>query len=120
MEISYATSSDVDVAASLSGFGTGGGGRQVKVIPLQHPGTSPLEVPSPSPLFARWRPNLKGMSAVDWVELLLPCARWMRSYKWREYLQVDLMAGITVGVMLVPQVCGKFSSTSVSFCSCSE
>lgn len=34
---------------------------------------------------------------------MLPCSRWIRTYKWREYFQVDLMAGTTVGVMLVPQ-----------------
>jgi sulfate transporter 4 len=28
----------------------------------------------------------------------------MRSYRWKEDLQADLAAGITVGVMLVPQV----------------
>ncbi|KAG5237647.1 sulfate transporter [Salix suchowensis] len=33
----------------------------------------------------------------------LPCCRWIRTYKWREYLQPDLMAGLTVGVMLIPQ-----------------
>lgn len=43
------------------------------------------------------------MSAMEWLELLLPCTRWIRTYKWREYLQADVMAGITVGTMLVPQ-----------------
>uniref|UniRef100_A0A1D1Z0A4 Sulfate transporter 4.1, chloroplastic n=1 Tax=Anthurium amnicola TaxID=1678845 RepID=A0A1D1Z0A4_9ARAE len=101
MEITYATSSNVDVSASLSG--SAGTGRRVKVIPLQHPAPSTPAAPSSAPLFANWRPKLKSMSARDWVELFLPCSRWMRSYRWREHLQVDLMAGITVGVMLVPQ-----------------
>lgn len=35
--------------------------------------------------------------------MLLPCSRWIRTYKYREYLQLDLMAGTTVGVMLIPQ-----------------
>lgn len=43
------------------------------------------------------------MSGMEWMELVLPCTRWIRAYKWREYLQADLMAGITVGIMLVPQ-----------------
>lgn len=34
---------------------------------------------------------------------MLPCSRCIRTYKWREYFQVDLMAGTTVGIMLVPQ-----------------
>ncbi|CAA6654877.1 unnamed protein product [Spirodela intermedia] len=80
MEISYATASNSDMAVSLSGVS--GSGRQVKVIPLQHPiASNPAAPPT----------------------LLLPCSRWIRSYKWREWLQVDLVAGITVGVMLVPQ-----------------
>lgn len=49
------------------------------------------------------------MTWVEWLEVFLPCTRWIRTYKWREYLQVDLMAGITVGVMLVPQVEIAFS-----------
>lgn len=36
--------------------------------------------------------------------MALPCSRWIRTYNVRECLQVDLMAGITVGIMLVPQV----------------
>ncbi|KAG1365749.1 putative Sulfate transporter 4.1, chloroplastic [Cocos nucifera] len=43
------------------------------------------------------------MTAVEWMELFLPCSRWIRTYRWRDYLQVDLMSGLTVGVMLVPQ-----------------
>lgn len=46
---------------------------------------------------------MKRMTWVEWIEVFLPCVRWIRTYKWREYLQVDLMAGVTVGVMLVPQ-----------------
>ncbi|XP_020585462.1 probable sulfate transporter 4.2 isoform X2 [Phalaenopsis equestris] len=57
----------------------------------------------PSPLLAQWRAKLAVMTAMDWMELLVPCARWIRTYEWAEYLQVDIMAGITVGVMLVPQ-----------------
>lgn len=44
------------------------------------------------------------MTRKEWIELFFPCYRWMRTYKVREYLQPDLMAGITVGIMLVPQV----------------
>lgn len=43
------------------------------------------------------------MTGIEWMELFLPCIRWIRTYKWREYLQADLMAGVTVGIMLVPQ-----------------
>ena len=47
---------------------------------------------------------MKGMKTVDWLDFLLPCCRWMRGYNWRENLQPDVVAGVTVGVMLVPQV----------------
>mmetsp|Transcript_8848 Transcript_8848/g.32622 ORF Transcript_8848/g.32622 Transcript_8848/m.32622 type:complete len:725 (-) Transcript_8848:795-2969(-) len=36
------------------------------------------------------------------VQQLLPCLSWMRRYTWHD-LQGDLIAGITVGVMVVPQ-----------------
>jgi sulfate transporter 4 len=44
------------------------------------------------------------MPAMEWLELLLPCTVWIQTYKWREYLQADIMAGVTVGTMLVPRV----------------
>jgi len=82
------------------------GSRQTpKVILLQHPppsSASSLIRPSPSH-FAKWLSRIQRKSAMEWLELLLPCTRWIRTYKWREYLQADIMAGITVGTMLVPQ-----------------
>jgi hypothetical protein len=35
---------------------------------------------------------------------LVPCARWMAVYNYKDYLQDDLIAGATVGVMIIPQV----------------
>ncbi|KAK1271178.1 hypothetical protein QJS04_geneDACA019985 [Acorus gramineus] len=98
MEITYATSSGLDMAAAATA------GRQVRVIPLQHPSTSsPSPAARPPPLLSSFRSKLKRMTATDWLELLVPCSRWIRSYRCRDYLQSDLMSGITVGVMLVPQ-----------------
>ncbi|PKI35217.1 hypothetical protein CRG98_044383, partial [Punica granatum] len=81
--------------------------RPVKIIPLQHPSASAPSSSSSSGggggLFLRWKSKLKKMTWLDWVETFLPCSRWIRTYKWREYLQIDLLAGLTVGVMLVPQ-----------------
>ncbi|XP_078180868.1 sulfate transporter 4.1, chloroplastic-like [Carex rostrata] len=96
MERTYASSSSGDMA-SLSAI------RSVRVIPLQHPSPTKAAGPPAPPLLERISTRLRGMSADKWLSVLLPCSRWMRSYKWREYLQVDLMAGATVGVMLVPQ-----------------
>ncbi|KAH1038711.1 hypothetical protein J1N35_040454 [Gossypium stocksii] len=80
--------------------------RSVKIIQLQHPdttsyGSSVAGYSSSS--FSRLREKIKEMTFFNWVEMFLPCCRWIRTYKWREYLQVDLMAGTTVGIMLVPQ-----------------
>ncbi|KAF3790965.1 putative sulfate transporter 4-2 [Nymphaea thermarum] len=109
MEISYASSSAKDFAAG--GSGSGGGGRQVKVIPLRHPDPSSASSSLLSSFVSllafllppRWRTKFKQMTLLEWMEVFIPCIRWIRTYKWREYLQVDLMAGLTVGIMLVPQ-----------------
>ncbi|KAG2433274.1 hypothetical protein HXX76_008342 [Chlamydomonas incerta] len=42
-------------------------------------------------------------SALDWLAFCLPCVRWLRTYKIREYLFADIVAGISVGFMVVPQ-----------------
>lgn len=73
---------------------------------MQHPNltssSSSNSLP-PNVAISRFASKLRGMTWLEWIEFLIPCSRWIRIYKWREYLQVDLMAGITVGVMLVPQ-----------------
>ncbi|GFR48514.1 hypothetical protein Agub_g10407, partial [Astrephomene gubernaculifera] len=40
---------------------------------------------------------------LDWLGFFLPCVRWLRTYKIKEYLLADLVAGISVGFMVVPQ-----------------
>lgn len=50
--------------------------------------------------------DFSGWEKIDWIGLLVrffPCIGWIRSYKWDEFLQADVMTGITVGTMLVPQ-----------------
>jgi len=79
--------------------------RPIRVIPMQHPNlTSSSNSLPPNIAISRFASKLRGMTWLEWIEFLIPCSRWIRIYKWREYLQSDLMAGITVGVMLVPQV----------------
>ncbi|KAK4790309.1 hypothetical protein SAY86_017613 [Trapa natans] len=114
MEITYASSSSRDIASiaaecsssssSLAAFSSMPSIRPVKVISLQYP-TSPSSssIGGGTALFVGWKSKLKRMTWLDWIQTLLPCSRWIRTYKWREYLQTDLMAGLTVGVMLVPQ-----------------
>ncbi|KAK0592412.1 hypothetical protein LWI29_018756 [Acer saccharum] len=113
MEITYASPSSLDLAASSSSASAASSSasamphsnRPVKVIPLQHPTTSssPLGQSFLSDAFNKRIEILKRMTWIEWIEMVLPCFRWIRTYNYREYLQVDLMAGITVGVMLVPQ-----------------
>ncbi|XP_028075887.1 sulfate transporter 4.1, chloroplastic-like isoform X3 [Camellia sinensis] len=105
MEITYASSSLSDLATSADQTSMPTTGRPVRVIPLEHPTatTSTSSSSSSSSSLSRWRSKLKRMTFEEWIELFIPCYRWIRTYKWRDYLQLDLMAGITVGIMLVPQ-----------------
>ncbi|XP_012455167.1 probable sulfate transporter 4.2 [Gossypium raimondii] len=117
MDITYASPSAGDLlrsstAASGSTMPTP---RTIKIIPLQHPDTSSYGTPGgfgnnysssslwPNSWISRYRGKIKRMTFIDWIEMFLPCCRWIRTYRWREYFQVDLMAGTTVGIMLVPQ-----------------
>lgn len=113
--MSYASLSVKDLTSLVSRSGTGssssakhpGQTRPVKVIPLQHPDTSNEARPPSIPfddIFSGWTAKIKRMSIVDWIDTLFPCSRWIRTYRWNEYFKLDLMAGITVGMMLVPQV----------------
>ncbi|XVF75419.1 hypothetical protein PTKIN_Ptkin13bG0187100 [Pterospermum kingtungense] len=116
MEITYASPSAGELTYSTSSRSSTMPTRPVKIIPLQHPdmasyGSSGGLYSSSSSsssswcnsLFSGWRGKIKRMTFIDWIEMLFPCCRWIRTYRWREYFQVDLMAGTTVGIMLVPQ-----------------
>ncbi|KAK4284105.1 hypothetical protein QN277_000978 [Acacia crassicarpa] len=108
MDITYASPSGTNLAGDsspLRASGTASPTRSVRVIPLKHP-TVTASSSSTSHVnlaFSRWATKLRRRTFVEWIELFLPCCRWIPSYRWREYFQADLMAGITVGVMLVPQ-----------------
>ncbi|KAI7753592.1 hypothetical protein M8C21_021426, partial [Ambrosia artemisiifolia] len=75
--------------------------RTVKIIPFQHSYSSTSD--DTTSLLSTWRDKMKRMKVMDWIELFIPCSRWIRTYNWREYLQPDLTSGVTVGIMLVPQ-----------------
>ncbi|PPD93890.1 hypothetical protein GOBAR_DD09078 [Gossypium barbadense] len=95
--------------------------RSVKIMQLQHPDTTSYGSSGAgysSSWFSRLREKMKEMTFFNWVEMFLPCCRWIRTYKWREYLQVDLMAGTTVGIMLVPQVIPLLSAFLWLVCKC--
>ncbi|KAL8257650.1 hypothetical protein R6Q59_029691 [Mikania micrantha] len=76
--------------------------RTVKIIPFQHTYNGGDATPATS-FWMRWKGKLDRMKVIDWIEMFIPCSRWIRTYNWREYLQPDLVSGITVGIMLVPQ-----------------
>lgn len=40
---------------------------------------------------------------LDYVGEYVPCANWLRTYKWRTWLLDDLIAGLAVAAMVIPQ-----------------
>lgn len=125
MEITYSSPSATSLAFSNSALSAmPASGRPVKVIPLQHPSTTSASSAVgfyAGTLVKSWTTKVKRMTWIHWMELLLPCSRWIRTYKWREYLQSDILSGITIGIMLVPQVWSyffsMFDSEMISDCS---
>ncbi|KAI3991539.1 hypothetical protein MKX01_017158 [Papaver californicum] len=112
MSISYASPSSVNLV-SMSNSSSSNSvlsmlNRQVKVIPLQHPCSNQQSSSSSSSsnndsVFKKWKAKTERMTWLDWMKFFFPCVRWITTYNVSEYLQPDLMAGITVGIMLVPQ-----------------
>ena len=47
--------------------------------------------------------NCRSRSGKDWLQLFLPMTAWLSTYKWKSYLRDDILAGLTVGVMIIPQ-----------------
>eukprot|EP00804_Cyclotella_cryptica_P020977 CCRYP_009304-RA/>CCRYP_009304-RA protein AED:0.02 eAED:0.02 QI:74/1/1/1/1/1/2/72/780 len=45
----------------------------------------------------------RSKSAKQWIAAFFPMTAWLSTYKWRSYLQTDILAGLTVGVMIIPQ-----------------
>ncbi|VDL86616.1 unnamed protein product [Nippostrongylus brasiliensis] len=42
-------------------------------------------------------------SPLQLLTSLMPILHWLPNYKWKEYFSGDLIAGLTVGIMHVPQ-----------------
>jgi hypothetical protein len=49
------------------------------------------------------RAALEARTCEDWTETFLPCWRWLKKYEWRTMFPKDLIAGCSVGVMVIPQ-----------------
>ena len=43
--------------------------------------------------------DMKKRTGAEWLEIVLPMVRWLKTYQWREKLLKDIIAGSTVGVM---------------------
>ncbi|CAJ1945510.1 unnamed protein product [Cylindrotheca closterium] len=76
--------------------------RQNKVYPVQRARASMKE--SFETRTKRMLPSPKAFAKeVDWLGVILPCTKWMRHYNLRNSLMADVIAGLTVGIMIVPQ-----------------
>ena len=47
--------------------------------------------------------EMMNQSPRDWLETLLPAYRWLRTYEVKKTLANDVIAGLTVGIMVIPQ-----------------
>jgi sulfate transporter 4 len=47
--------------------------------------------------------HMRPRSRDEWIGTFIPCYTWLRTYDWRAILLTDILAGIAVGVMAVPQ-----------------
>lgn len=50
-----------------------------------------------------WAEDARQASWLDWLAVLLPCVTWLRTYNIRRNLLIDIVAGLSVGAMVVPQ-----------------
>jgi Sulfate permease family len=54
-------------------------------------------------LFLFLRRTVTARTWDDWTSSLLPMYTWLRVYEWKRSFTHDLVAGLTVGVMIIPQ-----------------
>lgn len=47
--------------------------------------------------------DIKERNFHDWIATFIPAYKWLRVYNFKEFLYGDVVAGLTVGIMLVPQ-----------------
>ncbi|KAL3701553.1 hypothetical protein R1sor_019575 [Riccia sorocarpa] len=117
----YTSGSHVDFQSATSEKGqvsfTGLGGRgqdravrSVRVLAMEHSqrhnSVESLFPPDPckekseqkSGFSSWWKQNQSVL-----LERIFPCIVWMRAYDWKQDFRADVMAGLTVGTMLIPQ-----------------
>ncbi len=59
--------------------------------------------PDTKKILHSYHDDLHKRSCGEWVGTFLPCYKWLKSYEWRSTLPKDIIAGCTVGAMIVPQ-----------------
>ena len=45
----------------------------------------------------------QGYTWFDWLAYFIPCLRWLRTYNVKAWLLTDILAGLSVGAMVIPQ-----------------
>ncbi len=50
-----------------------------------------------------FRDTLAQRSLKEWIVAFVPMLQWLPSYEWKNHLITDVLAGITVGIMVIPQ-----------------
>eukprot|EP00892_Ulva_mutabilis_P007475 jgi/Ulvmu1/509/UM001_0517.1 len=52
---------------------------------------------------AEARNSAKSFGVMDWLAFILPCLSWIKTYSIRDNLLIDVMAGVSIGFMVIPQ-----------------
>merc|ERR1712151_197779 len=50
-----------------------------------------------------FKEDISKKDACDWVGVFFPAAKWIREYQVKQFLLQDVLAGLTVGCMAIPQ-----------------
>lgn len=50
-----------------------------------------------------YKEQVEGYGWYDWLAFFIPCFRWLKTYKVKEWLLWDILAGLSVGAMVIPQ-----------------
>lgn len=76
-------------------------------VPAHRQPSSDAILEDTSSCCAKWtascRETMAAKSPDDWLGTILPMYSWLKGYPWRTAAVQDLVAGLTVGVMIVPQ-----------------
>lgn len=50
-----------------------------------------------------YKEEVKGYTWYDWLAFFIPCFRWLKTYQYKSWLLWDVLAGLSVGAMVIPQ-----------------